>query len=218
MPVVRDGKRSPVRTHRDQLFRIGFFVTHCPRWAVCMDGGASPNSPPGSGSQSWLFCLLISFALAVAERERDVPLYSTGSRSPLPDVQRDFWNSQAAQINQLHSDHFQSLKHDSEVARSLQSGWSGGQHLPANVQEMCSPPHIMSVLYTWLSAQCSCFDLDAGGVSVVRNPSDHESSRVERPSVSHASVGGGLPPALSPQMHQSPTYQFLHLPRYPARS
>ena len=46
----------------------------------------------------------------------------------------------------LYSDHFQSLAPDSEVARVLQSGWSGGQHLPANVQEMCSLPHIMSVL------------------------------------------------------------------------
>ena len=27
-----------------------------------------------------------------------------------------------------------------------------------------------------------------------------------------------LPSALSPQMHQSPPHQFLHLPRYPARS
>ena len=37
----------------------------------------------------------------------------------------------------------------------------------------------------WL---CSNFDLDSGGVSVVRNPSD-QSSRVERTSVFHAVVG-----------------------------
>ena len=96
--------------------------------------GESPISPPGSGSQSWLFFPLISLALAADDRERNVPLYPTGSRSPLPDVQRDFWNSEAAQIIQLHSDHFQSLNPDSEVARALQSGWSGGQHLPAIVQ------------------------------------------------------------------------------------
>ena len=59
--------------------------------------GESPITPPGSGSQSWLFCPLFSLALAAAERARDVPLHSTGSRSPLPDAQRDFWNSQATQ-------------------------------------------------------------------------------------------------------------------------
>ena len=144
---------------------------------------------PGSGSQSWLFCPLISLASAAAERERDLPLYSTRSRSPFPDMQRDFWNSQAARNIQLYSDHFQSLNLDSEVARVLHSGWSGGQHLPANVQDMCSLPHIMSVLYSWLSAQCSNFD-----------------------------VVGPLQSALSPQMHQSPPHQFPHLPRYPARS
>ena len=64
----------------------------------------SPISPPGNGSQSWLLCPLILLTLAAAERERDVPLYSTGSRSPLPDVQRDFWNSQTAQIIHLYSE------------------------------------------------------------------------------------------------------------------
>ena len=72
--------------------------------------GQSPISPPGNGSQSWLFCPLISLALAAAE---------PGSRSPLPDVQRDFWNSQAAQIIHLCRDHFQSLAPDSEVARAV---------------------------------------------------------------------------------------------------
>ena len=67
-------------------------------------------------------CQLILFALAAAKRERDVPLCSTdlglSSRT-----QRDFWNS--VQIIQLYNDHFQSLNPDSEVARVLQSGWSG---------------------------------------------------------------------------------------------
>ena len=93
----------------------------------------------------------------------------------------------------MYSDHFQSLAPDFEVARASQSGWSGGQHLPAHVQEMCSP-HIMSVLHSLLSSECSNFDLDSGSVSMVR-------ARVERPSISHAS--GGSPP-ISPFAADAP--------------
>ena len=53
--------------------------------------GAVPISPPGSGSQSWLLCPLISLGLLDAEHARGVPAYSTGSRLPVPDQQRTYW-------------------------------------------------------------------------------------------------------------------------------
>ena len=42
--------------------------------------GEGPITSPGQGTQSWLFCPLISLALAVLERGRGVPVWSTGSR------------------------------------------------------------------------------------------------------------------------------------------
>ena len=160
MPAARDGKRSPVRTHRNQLFRIGFFMSH---WPSVSMGVSLPS------------------LLQAAVPSRGFSVHSSHSRWPFLCIPRD--------LGTMISGIRQSLNPDSEVARALQSGWSGGQHLPANVQKMCSPPHIMSVLHSWLSSQCSIFDLDSGGVSMGRNPSDHQSSRVERPSVSHASGG-----------------------------
>ena len=91
--------------------------------------------PPGAGSQSWLFCPLISLGLVHAVRARSVALYSTGSRTPLPAPQHDFWMSCASDIVQLYGEYFQSLSPSSGVATMLQSGWSGGEHLPALVQE-----------------------------------------------------------------------------------
>ena len=50
-----------------------------------------------------------------------------------------------------------SLSPSSGVATMLQSGWSGGEHLPALVQEQRTPSHIMDALHAWLSIQCSAF-------------------------------------------------------------
>ena len=130
------------------LLRIGVCMAQC-RGALCKVGVKSPIAPPGSGSQSWLFCPLISLALA-AERARGVRLHSTGSRSSVPDVRRDLGCSQATEVGftteaswpclhkgteviQLSSNYVQSLHPDSGVARASQSECGGGQHLPATV-------------------------------------------------------------------------------------
>ena len=115
--------------------------------------GDSPISLPGCGPQSWLFCPLISLALESIEIARGVPRWSTGSRHPVPDLQRDFWRSSALEIIQFFGAHLQTLSHDSEVAQGLQHNWEGGEHLSARLQELCSPPHIMSALCAWLARQ-----------------------------------------------------------------
>ena len=61
---------------------IGFFTAPLSTMGRLFGWGESPISPPGSGSQSWLFFPLISLALAADDRERNVPLYPTGSRLP----------------------------------------------------------------------------------------------------------------------------------------
>ena len=71
--VVRDVKRSllPSSTHRNQLFRIGFSMAHS-TMSRLHGWSESSITLPGSGSQSWLFCPLISLALVAAERARNV--------------------------------------------------------------------------------------------------------------------------------------------------
>ena len=140
-------------------------------WGVFTDGD-SPISPPGGGPQSWLFCPLISLALESIEIARGVSRWSTGSRHPVPDPQREFWCSTALEIIQMFSAHVQSLTHDSEVAQGLQHNWDGGEHLSARLQELCSPPHIISALCAWLVRQCDEFvSPTSGNVVVQRVPS-----------------------------------------------
>ena len=132
----------------------------------------SPISPPGGGPQSWLFCPLISLALESIEIARGVSRWSTGSRHPVPDPQCEFWRSTALEIIQMFGAHVQSLTHDSEVAQGLQHNWDGGEHLSARLQELCSPPHIMSALCAWLVRQCDEFvSPTSGNVVVQRVPS-----------------------------------------------
>ena len=121
--------------------------------------GQMPISPPGVGSQSWLFCPLISLGLENAEHTRRAVPFSTGLRHLVPEDQRNFWLSNATDVIRLFSEHFQSLRPDSHVALALQdrNSWGGGEHLPASVQESCSPLHIMSALHAWLSGQCNTF-------------------------------------------------------------
>ena len=52
-------------------------------------------TPPGSGTQSWLFCILISFGLALAESRVGVPHHSTGNREQVPSEQSQFWTAHA---------------------------------------------------------------------------------------------------------------------------
>ena len=99
---------------------------HCPLCAglapnqgASVDGDSLPSLLKTAVlSCGFSFCPLISLAWT-AEHERDIPPYSTKSRSPLPDVQRDFWNLQEAQIIHLYSGHFQCLNPDSAVARAI---------------------------------------------------------------------------------------------------
>ena len=109
--------------------------------------GSLPVTQPGTGSQSRLFCPLISLGLVAAERTRGVPPYSTGSRVAVPDRQREFWIIHAGDIIQLYSEHLLSLPPQCDVALALQSNWERGDHLPARWQELCTLAHVMAALY-----------------------------------------------------------------------
>ena len=98
-PIVQDSARP-----QPNWFTHGPLSTfgHLYGW------GAAPTSPPGSGSQSWLLCPLISLGLLDAEHARGNLAYSTGSRLPVPEQQRACWMSHAMDIIHVLNQHFQS--------------------------------------------------------------------------------------------------------------
>ena len=111
--------------------------------------GRGDPTPPGSGTQSWLFCPLISLGLALAESRLGVPPYSTGNREQVPSEQSQFWATHALPIIHAYADHFHSLDRSLPAAALLQS-WEGG-HLDSVAQEVVTPPNIMSMIAVWLS-------------------------------------------------------------------
>ena len=143
-PVGDHGKHSRSHlVHSQSSLQLGF------SW-----WGSPPVTQPGTGSLSWLFCPLISLGLLVAERTRGVPPYSTTSRVAVPNRQREFWVAHAGDIIQFYSEHLSSLS----PQLALQLNWECGDHLPARVQELCtpfaSPPYLVvcamqRVLKSW---------------------------------------------------------------------
>ena len=53
--------------------------------------GNGPLSLPGQGTQSWLYCPLISLGLLELERARGLAPWSIGGRAEVPPLQRCFW-------------------------------------------------------------------------------------------------------------------------------
>ena len=78
---------------------------------------------PGSGTQSWLFCPLISLGLALAESRLGVPPYSTGNCEQVPSEQSQFfWATHALPIIHAHADHFHSLDRSLPATLSCSHG------------------------------------------------------------------------------------------------
>ena len=135
----------------------------------------------------------------------DVP--GTWHRTPLGLVSQfflrrnDFLVSIAqATVNAL-TVHFQSLSPESSVALELQrpDAWTGGDHLSADSQERCVPPHIVEARNVWLTDQC---DAHTSGRSV--------SHHVQSPFVR------GAPDPPSPLSIPVPGDRNLGCPREPA--
>ena len=124
--------------------------------AHCTDGDQPLPRRREVGSQSWLFCPLISLGLALAESQLGVLPYSTGSRDQVPFDQSLFWTTHANPIIQAFAAHFSSLDRDRPAAMMLQS-WERG-HLSSSAQEHVTPPHIASMLTVWLSEIVSSFE------------------------------------------------------------
>ena len=120
----------------------------------------SSLSRPGEGTQSWLFCPLISLGLRSLEINLGVVAFSTGPRAPVPDSQFQFWSHNAANIINAFAAHFAALPRDDPVALALsqsRSWGSSGAHLDAGLQEQATPPHILSMLEVWIASQVAQF-------------------------------------------------------------
>ena len=145
--------------------------------------GEHPITVPGQGPQSWLFCPIISLALAVVERARGVTPFSTGPRSVVPPAQEQYWMTHAAAIVDSLAGHFQSFSPQSQIAQVLQSqsSWVGGEHLSGPQQELCVPPSVLDSLSTWLATQCEQFASGPHQVAAVVSPSPFLNMQVETP-------------------------------------
>ena len=121
-------------------------LTRCPS---LYGWGRGDPTHPGSGTQSWLFCPLISLGLALAESRMGVLPYSTGNCEQFPSEQSHFWTAHALPIVRAHADHCHSLDRRQHAAALLQP-WQGG-HLDSVAQEVVTPPDIMSMIAVWLS-------------------------------------------------------------------
>ena len=119
------------------------------RFASLCGWGRGHPTPPGSGTQSWLFCPSTSLGLAVAESRMGVPPYSTGNREQVPSEQSQFWTAHALPIIRAYADHFRALDRHHTAASLLQS-WQGG-HLESVAQEVVTSLDIMSMITVWLS-------------------------------------------------------------------
>ena len=117
--------------------------------------GRGDPTPPGSGTQSWLFCPLISHGRALAESRMGVHSFSTAIREQVPSGQSQFWTALALHIIRAYADHSHSLDRHQPAAALLQS-WQSG-HLDSVAQEVVTPPNIMSMIAVWLSDSVNQF-------------------------------------------------------------
>ena len=78
--------------------------------------GRGALSMPGQGTQSWLFCPLISLGLALSEERSGTALWSTGRRAIVPAPQVAFWRDCAMHIIVAYADWFASISPGSGIA------------------------------------------------------------------------------------------------------
>ena len=149
-------------------------------------GWDSPTlSQPGEGTQSWLFCPLISLGLLAVETRLSVPPFSTGPRAPVPEEQIQFWTHQAPDIIVAFAVHFSTISHNDPLAVALSSpsSWGpSGDHLVASLQEALTPPHILSQMEVWLSSQVATFRGE-GALPVPHSPPADPATEVHSPPV-----------------------------------
>ena len=125
-----------------------------------MAGFSSPVSDNGKHPRSQLvlsrsscqlvFSVLVGVSSSDPTRHRVTVLVvvslgtAKGFRVAVPDRQLEFWVAHAGDIIQFYSEHLSSLFPQCDVSLALQSNWERGDHLPARVQELCTPAHMMA--------------------------------------------------------------------------
>ena len=116
--------------------------------------GSPPLAVPGNGTQSWLFCPLISLGLLSFELESSLQPWSIGCRAVVPSAQARFWqgSQQARTIIAQYAAHFQSpagqsaLRTVSDPVRWRTHGGQVNDHLSGADQEFVTPQHLTVAL------------------------------------------------------------------------
>jgi len=117
-------------------------------------GPGRPLAVPGSGTQSWLFCPLISLGLAEAERAMHCDVWSVGKRQPVPAMQAAYWQKHAGHIIRAYSRWFQCNLTSGVIASVLKTParWrsngpaSQPDHLSGKDQELVTPPVVLQAM------------------------------------------------------------------------
>ena len=155
--------------------------------------GSGPLTVPGSGTQSWMFCSLISLGLERAEVLRAVVPFSVGGRAQSPPDQAQFWHRNVLHVIEAWTEHFMGFSSSDPRAVALTSreSWGvGGDHLSPQLQESMVPGEVLSMMTVWLTAQVSQFQRD----SQVPDSPTHTDSPFNQPDVSVVPPAQGRSP------------------------
>ena len=126
--------------------------------------GSGPLTVLGSGTQSWMFCPLISLGLERAEVLRGVVPFSVGGRAQISPDQAQFWHRSVPHVIEALAAHFMGFSSSDPraVALSSRESWGvGGDHLSPQLQESVVPDEVPSMMTVWLTAQVSQFQRDS---------------------------------------------------------
>lgn len=103
--------------------------------------GEPPLAIPGEGTQSWLYCVLISLGILRLEVLGGRANYSVGARAPVPIQQMRFWEAYAPEVILSYARHFAVINPESAAARrsvDRQSWAESRDHLTDVVQELAT--------------------------------------------------------------------------------
>ena len=108
-PVVAlhaHGQPFLVHSNQWRMCQVGFHQGRCQDSAHFLGWGSGPLTVPGSGTLSWMFCMLISLGLERAEVLRAVVPFSVGGRAQIPPDQAQFRHRNVPHVIEALASHF----------------------------------------------------------------------------------------------------------------
>ena len=149
------GPRSRPDQREDSMSRVAsmpaFFRLGVPRLPGerIYGWGDAPLAVPGMGTQSYLFCAVISLSILRLEVLRGRGQFVVANWIPMPPLQAHFWFTRASETIDLLADHLARLPVDSAILQELVSPVSWGDlrdHLRDELQEQVTSPRLQRSL------------------------------------------------------------------------